>query len=350
MSPIGIITIPLFFLVSVLLLLLVPAALYSIARVIWDRLVLKNTRHDGRRRTYSLFGRLAAIVSHPFTKTAIILETTLIGFMFLVSPPTSADETALTTALWGTFLVAVFGLTLYLSFVAYYVLWTAFEYFPTHALPCERFFQHQPTQFGLILRPFGADGSIYLKANQGNMPWSSFDTRPVERVFSSVARERSDLPTYSVVDPCTNVAPMGPTYLRTGGDWKGDVSRLIKKAQLIVMIFPPGQPFTENTRWELQRVYDFGKAPRCVVLFHPRAEDQGTETDAVVRFVMSRTDTMSCDAPVCSIPQDIQQIIAIECGTRPIIWRCKAALPALPPVDLYKRILERSVERLHSHS
>jgi hypothetical protein len=145
-------------------------------------------------------------------------------------------------------------------------------------------------EFGLILRPFGADGEIVLDAtNQPRQHYRSSSsvvpyrrTLTLEQVIAKSAADVLGQRAYALVDQTRTFAPPGPAYMRAPlEDWRGSVSALIRRAFFIFIILPPNQELRDSFTWEIEQIVLNGLQTRTVIVLPPEDQDPAGFTRAV---------------------------------------------------------------------
>ena len=126
----------------------------------------------------------------------------------------------------------------------------------------------------LILRPFGADGTIVLQKYSNFLSRYFIRSKFNETIEEIISDEstKHDIEVISILDPGSKLIVPGPQYLYASDNWKSEVERLICRALCVVFVFPPSKQLTSSIMWELNCVARKGLSDRFQVFF-PLGDD-----------------------------------------------------------------------------
>lgn len=132
-------------------------------------------------------------------------------------------------------------------------------------------------EFGLVLRPFGADGETFLRQyettrkGQKRLRSGMFsENLTMEQVFAEAAQKAAKQRVYALVDQSRKVAPPGPVYVRVeNADWRDAISQLMKRAYVVFLWLPAGQDVRESLNWEIEQIVQVGLQKRTIIVMPP---------------------------------------------------------------------------------
>ena len=133
-------------------------------------------------------------------------------------------------------------------------------------------------EFGLVLRPFGADGETFLRQYESTRsgkkrltPGMTFsENLTMERVFAEAAQKAAKQKVYALVDQRRKLAPPGPVYVRVvDTEWKGAISKLMTRAYAVFLWLPAGQDVRESLNWEVEQIVQAGLQKRTIIVMPP---------------------------------------------------------------------------------
>jgi hypothetical protein len=162
-------------------------------------------------------------------------------------------------------------------------------------------------EFGLVLRPFGADGETFLrqyettrKGKKRLTPGMTFsENLTMEQVFAGAAQKAVQQKVYALVDQRRQLAPPGPVYVRVpNADWQDAISTLTKRAYVVYLWLPAGQEVRESLNWEIEQIVQAGLQKRTIIVMpppnnkvaHQRAVKQAALLLAAMETVTGRAD------------------------------------------------------------
>ncbi len=118
----------------------------------------------------------------------------------------------------------------------------------------------------LILRPFGADGSIVVR----KYPWLLSPRYMLEELIEDAVQSELHCKCYSLVDPKAGLLTMGPEYLLSDHDqWRTHVDALLKNTRVAFVLLLPGLGVTGSLLWELSRLVELKFAGRLIIVLPP---------------------------------------------------------------------------------
>jgi hypothetical protein len=144
-------------------------------------------------------------------------------------------------------------------------------------------------EFGLVLRPFGADGETFLRqyetTTKGRKRLTSGVIFPqyltMEQVFAVAAQKAAKQKVYALVDQRRKLAPPGPVYVRVkDADWQDAIRKLLRRAYAVFLWLPAGQDVREHLNWEVERIVEAGLQKRTIIVM-PRPNDKAAHRRAV---------------------------------------------------------------------
>lgn len=139
-------------------------------------------------------------------------------------------------------------------------------------------------EYCLILRPFGADGQLYLPIKiNALIPGNPSLT--IETVITKTVRDISGISTVSIVDPALKKIPPGPQYLKVDDDWKIHVEKLIERALFVIFLFPPGKHSTQSIEWELITTIEKDLFGRILLILPPPKQKNTYDTQNIVETI-----------------------------------------------------------------
>jgi hypothetical protein len=132
-------------------------------------------------------------------------------------------------------------------------------------------------EFGLALRPFGADGETFLRQHETTRkgkkrlkPGIFSENLTMEQVFAEAARKAAKQKVYALVDQRRELAPPGPVYVRVANaDWRNAVSKLMKRAYVVFLWLPAGLDVRESLNWEIEQIVQAGLQKRTIIVMPP---------------------------------------------------------------------------------
>jgi hypothetical protein len=127
-----------------------------------------------------------------------------------------------------------------------------------------------------ILRPFGHDGNIRVSLPAPLRSGPDFvhrEVRTLEEIVADRVMALMAKRSIALVDPNALILPGGVTYLRATDDWKGDVVRLLSRADVIFFLLPPHRGITTNVDYEIRAALQMDLLGRMIfVLPMPQRE------------------------------------------------------------------------------
>ena len=143
------------------------------------------------------------------------------------------------------------------------------------------FINNSQTEYCLILRPFGADGFIPLRADPpadrlsrvimrifGLGSWKMSKT--VEQIIGETVTNVLNCETVALVDPKLKLVPSSPKFISTdNSSWQRTIELLLKRALVVFLILPPQKKVTSSVRWEVERIAALGLAGRFIIVLPP---------------------------------------------------------------------------------
>jgi hypothetical protein len=134
-------------------------------------------------------------------------------------------------------------------------------------------------EFGLVLRPFGADGETFLrqhetKKGKNRLKTGTFsENRTMEQVFAEAARQALGQKVYALVDQSRKLAPPGPVFVRVEhANWHDPVSKLLERAYVVFLWLPAGQEVRESLKWEVEQIVKAGLQKRTIIVMPPPSD------------------------------------------------------------------------------
>jgi hypothetical protein len=175
------------------------------------------------------------------------------------------------TVLWMAFLI--YSLIVFSSLSAKGSVASAGEYV-SHIY-------NSQTEYGLILRPFGADGFIPIRANPptdkltrmmmrifGLGAWKMSKT--VEQIIGETVNNVLNCETVALVDPKLKLVPSSPKFISTdNSSWQRIIELLLKRALVVFLILPPQKGITSSVLWEVERIARWGLVGRFIIVLPP---------------------------------------------------------------------------------
>jgi hypothetical protein len=136
-------------------------------------------------------------------------------------------------------------------------------------------------EYCLILRPFGADGFIPIRANPpadrlshvmmrifGLGSWKMSKT--VEQIIAETVSNVLNCETVALVDPKLKLVPSSPKFISTNNSsWQRIIELLLKRAVVVFLILPPQKTVTTSVRWEVERIAALGLTGRFIIVLPP---------------------------------------------------------------------------------
>jgi hypothetical protein len=163
--------------------------------------------------------------------------------------------------------------------------------------------RYSTEEFGLILRPFGADGETFLRqyetTRKGTKRLSSgllfSENLTMEQVLAEAVRKAAQQKVYALVDQHRELAPPGPVYVRVpNADWQEAIRKLMKRAYAIFLWLPAGQEVRDGLSWEIEQIVQAGLQKRTIILMPPpnnKAAHQRAVKDAALLLAAMETAT-----------------------------------------------------------
>jgi len=136
-------------------------------------------------------------------------------------------------------------------------------------------------EYCLILRPFGADGFIPIRANPPAdtllrvlmriSGWGSWKmSKTVEQIIDETVIDVLNCETVALVDPKLKFVPSSPRFISTDNfSWQRNIELLLKRALVVFLILPPQKRVTSSVRWEVERIVALGLAGRFIIVLPP---------------------------------------------------------------------------------
>ncbi len=126
----------------------------------------------------------------------------------------------------------------------------------------------------LVLRPFGADGHLFLDRVADTKGWLRErlihrGSSTVEELLAASMVMRFEMDTICLIDPKAALVPPGPIFLTADAQWRQDIDGLLRQANVVVFVFPPNHAATSSVEWEIQRALALGLQGRMFFLFPP---------------------------------------------------------------------------------
>jgi hypothetical protein len=143
-------------------------------------------------------------------------------------------------------------------------------------------------EFGLVLRPFGADGETFLRQvemKKGKNRLSSdlifSGNLTMEQVFAEAAQKGAKQKVYALVDQSRKLAPPGPVYMQVAdAGWQDAISKLMMRAYVVFLWLPAGQEVRESLNWEIEQIVQAGLQKRTIIVM-PSPRDKAAHQRAV---------------------------------------------------------------------
>lgn len=143
------------------------------------------------------------------------------------------------------------------------------------------YINNSQAEYCLILRPFGADGFIPIRANPpadrlsrvmmrifGLGSWKMSKT--VEQIIGETVTNVLNCETVALVDPKLKLVPSAPKFISTdNSSWQRNIELLLKRALVVFLILPPQKRVTSSVRWEVERIAALGLAGRFIIVLPP---------------------------------------------------------------------------------
>lgn len=147
-------------------------------------------------------------------------------------------------------------------------------------------------EFCFLLRPFGADGFLFLPQYRPNLVkllWGGRTTNTVEYIIDKVAKEKFGLETVSLIDLKKKKLAPGPQYLIAKTDskdeWKIDAEKLFSRALMVFFIFPPTKESTESIEWELEQTAVKKLKDRVAIVFPPQKRKNKKRHNQIIESI-----------------------------------------------------------------
>ena len=133
-------------------------------------------------------------------------------------------------------------------------------------------------EFCLVLRPFGADGEVFLRQykttrdGKKRIPYRLpiADLRTMEQVLAVATQKTAKQKVYALVDQKRELAPPGPVYVRApDDDWQEAIRALMRRAYAVILWLPPDQDVRRSFNWEIEQVVLDRLQTRTIIVLPP---------------------------------------------------------------------------------
>lgn len=209
-------------------------------------------------------------------------------------------------------------------------------------------------EYCLILRPFGADGTILtVKAEAIRNPKRvRGDTVVVEELVDRASRAVFNLDAWTLVDPNAFVLPPGPKWVRSdNASWRGYIKRLIKRALVVIIVLPPSKTRTLSLTWEVEQCVANGLVGRMLFVLPP-TEIAGSDSSRQCVREFSTLFPLLADLPDTTVavwPKNYEEVefwheIPIDPDELKLVGKREAFVTD----ECYLDILERALGAIRS--
>jgi hypothetical protein len=157
-------------------------------------------------------------------------------------------------------------------------------------------------EFCLILRPFGADGEVFLRqykttrSGKKRIPYRLpvADLRTMEQVLAVAVEKTAKQKMYALVDQKRELAPPGPVYVRApDDDWQEPIRDLMRRAYAVILWLPPDQDLRPSFNWEIEQIVLGRRQTRTIIVLpppdHKVAYQRGVKQAAALLAAMETT-------------------------------------------------------------
>lgn len=161
-------------------------------------------------------------------------------------------------------------------------------------------------EFGLVLRPFGADGETFLRQyettrkGKKRLKTETFSANlTMEQVFAVSAQKAVKQKVYALVDPGRKLAPPGPVYVKVDpAEWESAVGNLVQRAYVVFIWLPAGQDVRPGLSTEVEQIVQAGLQKRTIIVLpspdkkaaHQRAVEQAARLLAAMETAEGKVE------------------------------------------------------------